>query len=160
LAWDIILVASAAILLLIGFAGTFVPILPGAPLAWLGLLLAYFSKYSHLALWLLILCLVIAIVVSVADNIFPVIMTKKAGGSKKGSWGCTLGLVAGFFLGPLGIIFCPLLGAFIGELIENPTDKKKALRAALSSFYGFLMGLGLKMIAVLVFIWIYICSLL
>ena len=39
---SLILAIVAGVLLIVGFAGTFVPVLPGAPLAWAGLLAAYF----------------------------------------------------------------------------------------------------------------------
>ena len=51
---ELALTIFAGILLGIGFLGTFVPILPGAPLAWAGLLLAYFSDYNEISLTILI----------------------------------------------------------------------------------------------------------
>ena len=48
-------VIFGGIFLLIGFAGTIVPVLPGAPLAWLGLLLAYFSVYTDISVTTLIM---------------------------------------------------------------------------------------------------------
>ena len=39
---SVLLAIVAGILLVVGFIGTFVPVLPGAPLAWAGLLAAYF----------------------------------------------------------------------------------------------------------------------
>ena len=89
-------VIIGGIFLLIGFAGTIVPILPGAPLAWLGLLLAYFSVYTDISVTALIITAVIAVLVSVLDNIFPIIFTKQSGGSKAGTWGSTIGLIIGF----------------------------------------------------------------
>ncbi|MDY5916723.1 MAG: hypothetical protein SPJ93_15680 [Treponema sp.] len=41
---DLVFAIFAGILLVVGFIGTFVPVLPGAPLAWLGLLLAFFFR--------------------------------------------------------------------------------------------------------------------
>ena len=61
-------VIIGGIFLLIGFAGTIVPILPGAPLAWLGLLLAYFSVYTDISVTALIITAVIAVLVSVLDR--------------------------------------------------------------------------------------------
>ena len=45
---SLILCVVAAVLLVVGFIGTFVPVLPGAPLAWAGLLAAYFSEYNSI----------------------------------------------------------------------------------------------------------------
>lgn len=155
---DILLSVGAGLLLVIGFLGTFVPVLPGAPLAWAGLLLAYFSSYNTISLALLIACGIVAVVVSVLDNIFPVMMTKKTGGSKAGTIGATLGLIVGFFVGPLGIIAGPFVGAFIGEIIHNSNDTGRALKAAWGAFLGFLLGTGLKMIACGFFIYFFVRS--
>ena len=63
---SVILCVVAGILLLVGFLGTFVPVVPGAPLAWAGLLAAYFSEYNKISLVCLIVTAVIAVVVSIA----------------------------------------------------------------------------------------------
>ena len=155
---SILLSVGAGILLLVGFLGTFVPVLPGAPLAWGGLLLAYFSPANTISVKTLVICGIAAVVVSVIDNIFPVLMTKKSGGSKAGTIGATLGLIAGFFLGPIGIIAGPFAGALAGELIHDLTDTGRAFKAAFGSFLGFLCGTGLKMATVGMFIFIFVKS--
>lgn len=155
---DIFLSVLAGLLLLLGFLGTVIPVLPGAPLAWLGLLAAFFSKYCDISVRALIITAILAILVSIADNIFPVFFTKKSGGSKAGTWGATLGLIAGLFIGPVGILLGPFLGALCGELIHNFNDKKQALNAAVGAFKGFLAGTGIKMLCCAFFIWLYIKS--
>jgi len=155
---SLLLTILAGILLVVGFLGTFVPILPGAPLAWVGLLLSFFSSYNHISLLCLIITGVVAVLVSILDNILPVYMTNKTGGSKAATTGSTVGLVIGFFVGPPGIILGPFLGALIGELISTSGDFKVSLKSAWGAFLGFLFGVGIKMISVLVFIWIFIIS--
>ena len=85
-------------------------------------------------------------------------MTKKFGGSKAAVTGSTIGLIAGFFIGPVGIILGPFLGALIGEMIHNKGESDGTLKAAFGAFMGFLTGTGIKMICVLLFIWYYIVS--
>lgn len=155
---SVILCIVAGILLLAGFLGTFVPILPGAPLAWAGLLAAHFSIYNDISILCLIITGVIAVLVSIADNIFPVTMTKKFGGSKYATTGATIGLIIGFFTGPWGIILGPFLGALVGELINKEGRNEGVLKAAFGAFMGFLLGTGLKMITVLAFIWVFVIS--
>ena len=152
---DWILLIIAIVCLVIGLIGTVVPVLPGAPLAWLGLLLGRWISYIHTPVWILILTGLLAVFVSIMDNILPVTMTKKAGGSKAGTWGCTIGLIAGFFIGPLGIIFCPFVGACIGEMINDSSNMKRVFKAAFGAFGGFILGIGMKMSSVLLFIWIF-----
>lgn len=156
---QILLAVLAGVLLTAGFLGTFLPVLPGPPLAWAGLLAAHFCAYSQIKIWILVITGIIALAVTVLDNVFPSMLTKQAGGSKAGIWGSTIGLIAGFFLGPLFIILGPFIGAFAGEIIHDRSDIKKALKAALGAFKGFLLGTGIKMISVLLFIWIFIFSL-
>ena len=155
---SVILSIVAGVLLVVGFLGTFVPVLPGAPLAWAGLLAAYFSEYNEISLVCLIVTAVFAVVVSITDNIFPVAMTKKFGGSKYATTGATVGLVVGFFTGPWGIILGPFFGALVGEFINKEGRSEGVFKAAFGAFMGFLLGTGLKMITVLAFIWIYIIS--
>ena len=66
---DILFCVLCGIFLCIGFLGTFVPVLPGAPLAFAGLVFAYFSGYTDISLTMLIITGVVAVVVSVLDNI-------------------------------------------------------------------------------------------
>lgn len=153
---NIFLLVTAGALLLLGLIGAVVPVLPGAPLGWLGLLVGSFSTYCNIPTWMLIVTFVISILVTVLDSIFPVTMTKKAGGSKWGSWGSTIGLILGFFAGPIGIIICPFLGALVGELIHDSSDFRRALKAAFGAFKGFLAGTGLKLITCAGFIWAFV----
>ena len=66
---SLILCIVAGLLLLVGFLGTFIPVIPGAPLAWVGLLLIYFSSYNDISLVCLIITGVVAVAVSVFDNV-------------------------------------------------------------------------------------------
>lgn len=148
----------AGLLLLVGLIGTVLPVLPGPPIAWAGLLAAHFSSYSQIEIWILIATGIAAVFVTVIDNIFPSVMTKKAGGSKAATLGCTIGLIVSFFLGPIFILIAPFAGAFIGEMIHDSSDAKRALKAAFGAFKGFLLGTGLKIICVMCFIWLFLWS--
>ena len=155
---SLLFVILAGLILAVGFLGTFIPVLPGAPLAWCGLLLAYFSSYNEISILCLVITGIVAVAVSILDNILPVYMTNKTGGSKAATTGSTIGLIIGFFIGPPGIILGPFCGALIGELIKSNGDFKKSLKSAWGAFLGFLLGTGMKMISVLIFIWIFIIS--
>ncbi|MCR5285691.1 MAG: DUF456 domain-containing protein [Treponema sp.] len=153
---DVVLLIIAVICLAVGTLGTFVPVLPGAPLAWIGLLLGHWISYMQIPVWVIVVCAIAAIVVSVLDNVLPALMTNRAGGSKAGTWGCTIGLIAGFFIGPIGIILCPFAGALIGELINDSSDMQRVFRASAGAFTGFLLGTGLKLATAVAFIWVFV----
>ena len=145
---DILLAIIGAILVLIGFFGSILPVLPGPPISWVGYLLLNWTHYISdrqegydTALWIL---LFFVIAVTVLDYVVPIWGTKKFGGSKRGMWGATIGVVVGLFFVPIGIIIGPFIGAYIGEISSGKKDRE-ALKAAWGSFVGFLMGVGLKL---------------
>ncbi|MBI9068069.1 MAG: DUF456 domain-containing protein [Salinivirgaceae bacterium] len=143
---DVLLLTLGITLIVIGLIGCIIPVIPGPPLSFLGMLSLEYTRWGNFDSDLLWTFGLIALVVTVLDYIVPIWGTKKFGGSKAGIWGASIGLLIGLFLGPLGIIFGPFVGAFIGELTQN-TESNKALLAALGSFVGLLTGILLKLTA-------------
>ncbi|MCX6334380.1 MAG: DUF456 domain-containing protein [Bacteroidia bacterium] len=143
---DYILLILGIILMIVGIIGCLVPVLPGPPLSFLGLIMLHLSRFGSFSTTILIVLGVVTVVVSILDYIVPIWGTRKFGGSKYGARGATVGLIIGLFLGPLGIIVGPLLGAVVGELIFKD-DMKYALKAGFGSLLGFLTGVGLKLTA-------------
>lgn len=151
---DIALLLVGFLLMLIGILGSFLPVLPGPPLSWVGLLLLHLTKAVPENWWLLGITLVIALTVTVLDYVIPAAGTKKFGGSKAGIWGSIIGLLVAIFfpaLGPFGIIIWPFVGALVGELSQNNSDQKTAWKAAFGSFIGFLTGTFLKFLIAVVY---------
>lgn len=157
--FDVFLAILGAICLLIGTVGCVVPVLPGVILAWAGLLSAYFSHYCNIPTVLLVATGITTAIISVLDNMIPIYLTKKTGGSKAGMWGSTIGLIVGIFVGPWGIVLGPFAGALVGELIHDNRDMKRAIKSASGAFLGFLLGTGLKLVLCGFLIWIFIQSL-
>ena len=157
---DIALLIFGFILMLVGIIGSFLPVLPGPTVSWVGLLLLYLTKVVPDDWIFLGITLVIALVVFALDYIIPAVGTKKFGGTRAGMIGTTLGLLVALFvpvLGPLGIIIWPFVGALVGELI-NKADKKTATKAAFGSFIGFLTGTFLKFVVTVVFLGLFIST--
>lgn len=155
---DLFLAVTAGLLLLTGLTGAVVPVIPGPPLAWAGLLAAYFSSYCQVTPRALIIAGAFAILVTLLDSFLPAIMTKRFGGSKAAVIGSTVGLVFAMIAGPAWIIPGAFIGAFIGELIHNRGKSQGVFKAALGSFIGFLCGTGIKIICIAAFIWYFIFS--
>lgn len=143
---DFLLIVLGATLLLLGVAGAVLPVLPGPPLSYLGLLCLHFTERYQFSSKFLVFWAVIAIGVYLLDQVIPAWGTKKFGGSKHGVWGSVIGLVIGMvFLGPLGIIVGPFLGAIVGELLGGKRSSQ-ALRSGIGALMGFLAGTILKLI--------------
>ena len=143
---DYLLLISGILLMILGIIGCLVPVLPGPPLSFIGLILLHLSRFGQFQASTLIILGVIAVVVTILDYIVPIWGTKKFGGSKYGTRGATVGLIIGLFLGPAGIIIGPFMGAFAGEMIFKD-DIRYALKAGFGSLLGFLTGIGLKLAA-------------
>ena len=88
---------------------------------------------------------VLTVIVSILDYLLPSYMTKKFGGSKAGERGAMAGVLAGFILGPVGIILGPFFGAVIAELIYDGSNSQRAFRSGLGSFLSFFVGTGIKL---------------
>jgi uncharacterized protein len=144
---DILLIVIAIFIMLVGLAGCVLPVIPGPPLTYIGLLLLHFTKAHQFSTEFLLIWAVVAIGVSIIDNVIPVLGAKKYGGSKKAIWGSTIGLILGMFIfPPFGIIVGPFAGAVIGELIDGK-ETKDALKAGFGAFMGFIGGIIIKLIA-------------
>jgi uncharacterized protein YqgC (DUF456 family) len=132
-----ITIVIGSILMLLGLAGSILPILPGPPLSFIGLfLLALLKHFSPpLTLTLVIILAIVTILVIVMDYIIPLLGAKRYGASKWGVWGSVLGMAIGIFWSP----FAMLAGAFIGAVVvEWLVGKKKG--EALRAGWGVVMG--------------------
>ncbi len=155
---DLLLLFIGFIFILAGILGSFLPVLPGPPLSWIGLLLLVLTKAVPDDWWFLGITLAVAVIVFAMDYFIPVVGTRKFGGSKAGMIGTTLGLVVAIvfpILGIFGIIIWPFIGALVGE-ISNKADKRTALKAAFGSFVGFLTGTFLKFVVAVVYMGLFI----
>jgi len=162
---DYVLIVFGAISMILGFIGGIIPILPGPPLSYVGLLLLHFTGRYQFSTRFLIIWLIITVVVYSVDYVVPAWGAKKFGGSKRGVWGSIIGLFIGIFilpsiivLGPFGlfgIILGPFIGAVVGELTSGK-DSSSALIAGFGSFVGFIFGTLLKLTTSAIMAWFFI----
>lgn len=142
-----LLITLGALLIIGGLIGCIIPVLPGPPISYAGLLLLQLTDDAPFSTETLMIWLGVTIFVTVLDYIVPVWGTRKYGGTKKGVWGSIIGLIAGiFFFPPIGIIVGPFAGAIIGEMMAGK-NSNDAFRAGFGSFIGLLAGTLLKLIA-------------
>ncbi|WP_130735786.1 DUF456 domain-containing protein [Flavobacterium sp. J27] len=138
--------------MIIGIIGSFLPVLPGPPISWIGILLLYLTPEIKLNYWVLGITLTVALGISILDYIIPAKGTKKFGGSKYGIWGTNIGLIVGLIAPiPFGFIIGPFVGAFIGELLYDKKNHNRALKAATGSFFGFVASTFMKFLISIIY---------
>ncbi|GIV36787.1 MAG: membrane protein [Cyclobacteriaceae bacterium] len=149
---DLIWTVIALVLMITGLVGCIVPLLPGPPLSYLGLLVLQLRQEPPFTLRFMLLWLAVVVVVQVLDYVFPLLAARKFGGTRYGVWGCAAGLLAGFWFGPAGIVAGPFIGALAGELLYSG-NTSQALRSAVGSFAGFVFSTLLKFITSGIMTW-------
>ncbi len=137
---DIFLLIIGFCCVVIGIFGSFLPAIPGVFLSWIGLLLLYLTKGIIFNYWILGITLFFTLLITILGYIIPASGTRKMGGSKYGVWGTNIGLIVGFLFIPIpfGFVIGAFFGAFLGEIIYNSNNKKRAVKAATGSVLGFL----------------------
>ena len=146
-----VLIVAAVILALIGIVGAVVPGIAGTPFSFFGLLVLSFVEGIDYSTEFLVIMGVIGAIVFAVDYVVPIWGTKRFGGTKAGVRGSTIGLFAGLFItfifpiGFIAVLLGPFIGAYLGEKSVG-TDDHKAWKSAVGSFFGFLLGTGIKIV--------------
>lgn len=154
---DLLLLFIGLVFMIVGIFGSFLPVLPGPGISWLGLVLLYYTNAVPTNYWILGSTLLITVVISILDYIIPAKGTKKFGGSAYGIWGTNIGLIVGILAPiPFGFIIGPFVGAFVGELLHDYKDHRRAFKAATGSFIGFLAGSFMKFVICMMFLGLFI----
>ena len=139
--WQIIV---ATLLVIIGIVGIILPMLPGVPLVFAGLLLAaWHGAFNQVSITTMVIIGFIAVLAWVVDFAASIITAKKVGASKQALWGAGIGAVVGIFGGIAGVIIGPAIGAVIGELIASK-NSGRATTVGIAAGLGFVLALAIK----------------
>lgn len=149
--WQIIV---AILLVVVGIAGTVLPMLPGVPLVFAGLLLAaWHGGFDQVSVLTMVIIGVIAALAWAVDFFASIVTAKKVGASKYALWGAGIGAIVGIAGGIVGLIIGPAIGAIIGELITHKNTSKeattKATTVGIAAGLGFVLGLAVKLVLAL-----------
>jgi uncharacterized protein YqgC (DUF456 family) len=99
------------------------------------------------------------LLIMLVDFLAPMLGAKKYRASKYGILGAFLGLIVGIIVfGFWGIVLGPIIGAFVFELIAIRRPKR-AFKAAVGAFIGFVAGNLIKAVYVLIVAGLFIASL-
>jgi len=157
---DILLWVLAIALIVIGAAGTVLPILPGPPLILLGALLAaWIDGFERISGFTCAVLSALTLAAMAIDFLASSIGAQRAGASRQALIGSALGTVLGIFTGLWGLLFMPLVGAAIGEFIA----RRQVLRAGqvgLATWVGLLVGTVIKLALVMTMLGIFVAALL
>ncbi|MFC1847262.1 DUF456 domain-containing protein [Chloroflexota bacterium] len=155
----VLLAILCSVLMLVGLIGVFVLILPGIPLAWLGLFIyAIGTGFERISIPTVVVFFVLMVLITAIDFIAPIIGAKKYEASRFGILGAFLGLILGIItLSFWGIIIGPFIGALGFELIAKRRPKG-AFRAAVGTFVGFIAGTLIKVVFILIMSGLFIAS--
>jgi uncharacterized protein YqgC (DUF456 family) len=140
-----VLYGIAAVLVLIGLAGTFLPILPGVPFVFAGMALAaYADDFVRVGKPVLIVLGLLTIFALLIDFLAASLGAKRAGASRLAIWGAGIGALVGVFLGPFGLLFGSFAGAVAGEL-ANSRNAQHATRVGFAAWIGLIVGTLFKL---------------
>jgi len=144
----------AGILVLVGLAGTILPVLPGLPLVFAGMLLAAWAGgFAEVGAATLVALGVLTLLSVAVDFWAGAVGAKRVGASRLAIIGAVVGTLFALFMGPLGLFIGPFLGAVAGELIHgrrlDQAGVGQATRVGFGTWLGIVFGIALKLMLAL-----------
>lgn len=134
----------AATLVLAGLVGVVLPVLPGAVLVYLGLLLgAWIDGFERVGPPTLVVLTLATALVYLIDVVAGSFGAKQLGASRRAVWGAVAGTLVGLFFGIPGILVGPFLGAVLGEYTAH-RELVRAGKAGAGTWLGLALGAAAK----------------
>jgi len=139
---NIVVLILCIILMLVGLAGTVVPVLPGIPIIWIGMLIyGWFSGWVAYG-WVAMVVVGLLVILSVAvDQLASVVGAKKFGASRAGMIGSFIGAIFGLIVLSLpGLILGTFMGAMLFEMAFSKRNFRESMASGTGALVGFLAG--------------------
>ena len=157
---DVLLWVIAIAMIVIGLAGTVLPVLPGVVLIFGGIALAaWIDGFALISLWVVLVLGVLAAVAFAVDYLAAVLGALRAGASRLAVLGAAIGAVVGLFAGLVGVVVLPFVGAVIGEFIAQ-RDAGRAGRVGLATWIGLAVGTAVKVAIAFTMVGVFVAALL
>lgn len=153
-----LLLLLGGLLVLVGFAGTILPALPGTPLVFVGLLVAAWAEGFEKVGWITLTILALLTILSLVIEVMATSMgAKKVGASWKAMFGAALGTIVGLFFGIPGLLLGPFIGAVLGEYIAL-RDWRQAGKVGMGTWLGLLFATAAKIALSFAMVGIFVAS--
>jgi len=150
----------SAALVLLGLAGTVLPVLPGTMLVWGGIVLgAWIDDFTRVGMSTVVVVSVLAVLAWGLDYVAGFMGAQRAGASKLALLGAAVGTVLGLVMGLLGVFFMPLVGAAVGEYLARK-DQTRAVKVGVATWIGIMLGLIAKVVLAFIMVGIFVAALL
>jgi len=134
----------AVLLVAAGLAGLVLPLIPGVPLVYLGIVAAAWAGgFTKIGGFTLAVLGALATIAFAVDYLSGVLGAKRMGATPWGLLGAVVGTVVGLFFGLPGLILGPAAGAIGFEYWKDP-NFKKAAKAGSGVVIGFALGIVAK----------------
>lgn len=147
-------------LIVLGLAGTVLPLLPGTLLVWGGIVLgAWIDNFSRVGTTTVLVISALAILAWGLDYVAGLMGAQEAGASKQALLGAALGTVAGLFMGLVGVLFMPMFGAAVGEYLAR-REHSRAVKVGVATWIGIMVGLVAKVVLAFIMVGIFVAALL
>ena len=145
-------------LVMVGLAGTILPMFPGIPFVFGGLLVAAWIDHFERVGWITLTVLGTLMLLAIAiDFIAGTLGAKRVGASPLALWGATIGAVVGIFFGFVGLFVGPFIGAFVGEFIAMG-KLGNAGKVGFATWIGLLFGAVAKIAVSFVMVGIFVAA--
>ncbi|MDD3024040.1 MAG: DUF456 domain-containing protein [Syntrophomonadaceae bacterium] len=147
---QILVLIGVLILIILGIAGTVLPLIPGIPLIFVSIAAyGWYEGFHVVTPKYLVIMAGLTVIAVFVEYLSSTLGAKYFGSSKKGVWGAFLGTFIGLFIfPPLGILIGPFLGAAIGEYMEL-NDFNKAFKVGIGTVAGLFSGMIFKLVLAL-----------
>jgi len=126
------------VLMLGGLAGTFVPVVPGAPIILVAAVIHKYFLPQYVSVWTLGVLAVLAVVAVLLDMACSIGGAKWYGATSWGLVGSGVGAFIGLWGGPIGLLAGAILGAIVAEIAFAGRPIKEAAKAGLGAGLGLL----------------------
>lgn len=146
----------ALVLILVGLIGTLLPVMPGALLVFLGMVAgAWADDFSRVGWTILVILAVLTILFYVVDFLAGAYGARRLGASRWGVIGAILGALVGMFMGFVGIVIGPFVGAVGGELLAR-RGLAEASRAGAGAWIGLVLSIAARLALVFAMLGIFV----